>query len=138
MAGTGFDWEANWTELLASQAQQEGETTEDVTTDEVDLDGKAGCLISFDTDYSDHARATGGLEVYVLRDVNETVWETVGGASMLFEMPFTRNATERKTIALSGEQFQKFVIYLKWANSTTDAIATTVINIKYSTVPVAS
>lgn len=138
MADTGVNWEANWTELLASQAQQEGEASEDITTDEVDLDGKAGCLISFDTDYSDHVKATGGLAIHILRDVNDTVWESVGGESLTFEMPFTQNATERKTIALSAEQFQKFNIYLQWLNSTTDAIATTVVNIKYSTIPVAS
>jgi len=138
MPDTGYNWDTNWATLEASLAQQEGEASATHQLDEVDLDGKAACLISIDSDYSDHAKATGGLQVSVLRDVDDTVYESEAGAAVNFEMPFTQNDTERKTIFLSAQQFQKFVLYLNWANTTTDAIVTSTVLIKYATVPVAS
>ena len=138
MADTGYNWEANWTTLEAALAQQEGEASATHQLDEVDLDGKAACLISIDTDYSNHAKATAGLKVYVLRDIDDTVYESVNCASVAFEMYFTQNSTERKTIFLSAQQFQKFVLYFVWGNTTTDSIATSAVAIKYATVPAAS
>ena len=138
MADTGYNWDANWSVLEAALAQQEGEASATHQFSEIDLDGKAACLISIDTDYSDHAKATAGLKVYVLRDIDDTVYESVNGAAVAFEMPFTQNNTERKTFFLSAQQFQKFVLYFDWANTTTDAVATSAVAIKYATIPAAS
>ena len=137
MAETGYNWDANWTVIDASIALTQGGTIQDISAEQ-DLDGKAACLISFDTDYSDHAKATAGLSIKIRRDVDDTVWESDNGAAVEFEMPFTQNATERKTIFLSGEQFQKFVIQQDWGNTTGSSVATTATAIKYATIPVAS
>ena len=137
MADTGYNWDANWTVIDAAIALTQGGTITD-TSAEYDLDGKAACLISFDTDYSTHAKATTGLSIKIRRDVDDTVWESANGAAVVFEMPFTQNATERKTIFLSAQQFQKFVIQQDWGNTTGSSVATTATAIKYATIPVAS
>jgi hypothetical protein len=97
VADTGYNWDANWSVIDAAIALTQGGTIQDISA-EIDLDGKAACLISFDTDYSNHA----------------------------------------KTIFLSAEQFQKFVIQQDWGNTTANAVATTATAIKYATIPVAS
>jgi len=137
MADTGYNWDANWSVLDAAIALTQGATTTDQSA-EIDCDGKAAIAISFDTDYSDHAIATGGLVIYILRDVDDTVYESLNGASVVFEMPFTRNSTERKTIMLDCSQFQKIVVYQKWNNSTGSSVATTATAYKFATIPVAS
>jgi len=137
MADTGYNWEANWTVIDAAIALTQGGTITDQSA-EYDLDGKAACLISIDTDYSNHAKATAGLSISILRDVDDTVYESANGAAVKFEMPFTQNNTERKTIFLSAEQFQKFVLVQDWGNTTANAVATTATAIKYATIPVAS
>ncbi len=91
-----------------------------------------------DTDYSNHAKATAGLTISILRDVDDTVYESLNGAALRFEMPFTQAGTERKAIFLSAEQFQKFVVQQDWGNTTANAVATTATAIKYATIPVAS
>ena len=137
MADTGYNWEANWTTIDAAITLTQGGTIQDISA-EIDLDGKAACLISFDTDYSNHAKATAGLSIKICRDIDDTVYESTQGASTGFEMPFTQNGTERVTIFLSAEQFQKFVIQQDWGNTTASAACTTATAIKYATVPVAS
>lgn len=137
MADTGYNWDTNWTVVDAAIALTTGGTVTDLSA-ALDLHGKAACLISFDTDYSNHAKATAGLQVSIKRDVDGTNYESDNGAALAFEMPFTQNATERKTIFLSAAQFQKFKIQLDWGNTTASAVATTATAIKYATIPVAS
>jgi len=137
MADTGYNWDAAWTPIDAAIALTQAGTIFDESA-EIDLDGKAACLISFDTDYSDHAKATAGLSISILRDIDDTVYESVNGAAVNFEMPFTQNDTERKTIFLSAQQFQKFIIRQDWGNTTGSSVATTATAIKYATIPVAS
>ena len=137
MADTGYNWDANWSVIDAAIVLTVAGTITDESA-EIDMDGKAACLISFDTDYSDHAKATAGLSISIKRDIDGTVYESANGAAVKFEMPFTQNATERKTISLSAQQFQKFVITQDWGNTTGSAVATTATAIKYATIPVAS
>lgn len=137
MADTGYNWDANWTVLDAEIALTVGGTITDQSA-EIDCDGKAAIMFSIDTDYSDHAKATGGLKISILRDVDDTVYESANGAAVSFEMPFTQNATERKTIALSCAQFQKIVLVQDWLNTTANGVATTATAYKFATVPVAS
>lgn len=137
MADTGYNWDADWSVIDAAIVLTTGGTITDQSA-EIDLDGKAACLISIDTDYSDHAKATAGLSISIKRDVDDTVYESSNGAAVKFEMPFTQNATERKVFFLSAQQFQKFVLTLDWANTTESAVATTATAIKYATIPAAS
>ena len=137
MADTGYNWDTDWTVLDAAIVLTTGGTITDQSA-EIDCDGKAAILISIDTDYSDHVKATGGLEISILRDIDDTVYESANGASVNFEMPFTQNGTERKTIALDCSQFQKIVLVQDWLNTTADAVATTATAYKFATVPPAS
>jgi hypothetical protein len=137
MADTGYKWDTNWNVIDAAIALTQGGTIYDESA-EIDLNGKAACLISFDTDYSDHAKATAGLSISILRDIDDTVYESANGAAVKFEMPFTQAGTERKTIFLSAQQFQKFIIRQDWGNTTASSVATTAVAIKYATIPVAS
>lgn len=139
MADTGYNWDAAWTVIDASTVLTQGGTITDSGEDsEQDLDGKAACLISFDVDYSNHVKATAGLSFTIRRDVDDTVWESANGSALSFEMPFTQNNTERKTIFLSAQQFQKFVIQMDWGNTTGSSVATTALAIKFATIPVAT
>jgi hypothetical protein len=137
MADTGYNWDASWTAIDAAIVLTQGGTTTD-TSAEIDLDGKAACLISIDTDYSDHAKATGGLFVYLLRETGDDSDEAEADGPWGFEMPFTQNGTNRKVFAISAAQFQKFKIHLDWDNSTGSSVATTRTDVKYATIPVAS
>jgi len=137
MADTGFNWDAGWTALDAVIALTQGATITD-TSAEIDCDGKASIMISVDTDYSDHAKATGGLVITLLRDIDDTVYESVKGAAVTFEMPFTQNSTERKTVVVDCSKIQKFVLRQDWNNTTGSSVATTATAYKFATVPVAS
>jgi hypothetical protein len=137
MADTGYNWDASWTAIDAAIALTQGGTTTDNSAT-IDLDGKAACLISIDTDYSNHAKATGGLFVYIVRETGDGSFEAEADGPWGFEMPFTQNGTNRKVFFLSAAQWQKFQIHLDWDNSTGSSVATTRTDIKYATVPVAS
>jgi hypothetical protein len=137
MADTGYNWDASWTAIDAAIVLTQGGATTD-TSAEIDLDGKAACLISIDTDYSDHAKATGGLFVYLLRETGDDSDEVEADNPWGFEMPFTQNGTNRRVFPISAADFQKFKIHLDWDNSTGSSVATTRTDIKYATIPVAS
>ena len=78
------------------------------------------------------------VKISIKRDIDDTVYESANGATVVFEMPFTQNATERKTIALNCSQFQKIVLVQDWGNTTGSSVATTATAYKFATVPVAS
>ena len=137
MADTGYNWDANWSVLDAAITLTQGGTITD-QSDEIDCDGKAAILISIDSDYSNDVRATSGLVISILRDIDDTVYESAKGAAVSFEMPFTINATERKTISLDCSQFQKIVLVQDWGNTTGGAEVVTATAYKFATIPVAS
>ena len=137
MADTGYNWDTSWTAIDAAIALTQGGTTTDNSAT-IDLDGKAACLISIDTDYSNHAKATGGLSVFIAKEVGDGNFEVEADGPWGFEMPFTQAGTNRKVFFLSAAHFQKFQIHLDWDNSTGSSVATTKTDIKYATVPLAS
>jgi len=137
MADTGYNWDASWSAIDAAIALTQGGTTTDNSAT-IDLDGKAACLISIDTDYSNHAKATGGLSVFIVKETGDGSFEAEVDGPWGFEMPFTQNGTNRKVFFLSAANFQKFQIHLDWDNSTGSSVATTRTDIKYATIPVAS
>jgi len=137
MADTGYNWDANWTVLDAAITLTTGGTITDQSA-EIDCDGKAAILISIDSDFSNHARLTGGLNISIAKDIDDTVYESAKGRDVTFEMPFTQNDTERKTIAISCSQIQKFVLIQDWLNTTASAAVTTATAYKFATIPVAS
>ena len=137
MANTGHDWATSWTAIDAAVALTQGGTVTDFSATQT-MDIHSSCLISIDTDYSNHAKATGGLFVFIVREVGDGNFEADADLPWGFEMPFTQNATNRRVFFLSGLQYNKFQIFLRWDNSTGSAVATTKTDIKLSDVPVAS
>lgn len=137
MADTGYNWDAAWSAIDAAIVLTQGGTTTDPSAT-LDLDGKAACLISIDADYSNHAKATAGLFVYITRETGDGSIEVEGDGPWGFEMPFTQNGTNRRVFFLSAAQYQKFQVFLDWDNSTGSSVATVRTDIKYATIPVAS
>jgi len=137
MADTGYNWDAAWTPVDAAIVLTVAGTITDSSA-ALDLDGKAACLISIDTDYSDHAKATSGLSIYIIREAGDGTYETVLDGAWGFEMKFTQNNTNRRVFFLSAAEYQKFKIHQVWGNTTGSAVATTQTDIKYATVPAAS
>lgn len=133
MADSGINWNINWTAIDAAIVLTQGGTTTDSSA-VITLDRKTACLISIDTDYSDHAKATGGLFVYILRETGDGNYESKADGAWGFEMTFTQNSTNRKVFFLDGSQYNKFKIHLDWDNSTGSSVATTRTDIKYATV----
>lgn len=137
MADTGYNWADTWTDEYSGTLTQ-GATDAD-TSDAISLDGKAAIAISVDADYSNHAKATGGLYVYICRDINGADYEVEADGPWGFEMPFTQSGTHRQTFVLSADSFGPgFKIYLDWDNSTASSAVTVVTKYKFATVPVAS
>ena len=137
MADTGYNWDDSWTTIDAAIALTTGGTVSD-TSDAISLDGKAACEVSIDTDYSDHAKATDGLHVYLLRDINGTDYEGVDDVPFGFEMPFLQNGTRRRTFSVDPGMIGSFKILLVWGNTTASSVATTATSYRTATVPAAS
>jgi len=138
MANTGHDWGA-WANIDADQPvtlTTAGTITD--TSDAVDLDIKSACEVSIDADYSDHAKATGGLSVYVARDINDTDYEVVADGAWGFEMPFTQAGTHRRAFAVDPGQIGKFKIITVWANTTGSSNVAYTIKVRTASVPLAS
>ena len=135
MADTGYNWDASWTAIDAAIVLTQGGTTTDASAT-IDLDGKAACLISIDTDYSNHAKATAGLNIYITKETGDGSFESIADGAWGFEMAFTQAGTNRRVFFLSAAQFQKFQLYQSWGNTTGSSVATTRTDIKYATIPV--
>ncbi len=137
MADTGINWDTDWTTIDAVTVLTQAGTDDD-TSAEIDLDGKAACTITIDVDYSDHVKATGGLFVFVLADINATDFETEDDGPWGFEMPFLQDGTRRRKFFVDPKTYNKFKLYLHWKNSTGSSVATVATKVKYGTIPVAS
>ena len=141
MADTGVNWPLSWTGEYSGTLTTAGTVVD--TSAALDLDVKASMEISIDADYSNHAKATGGLRVYILRDVNGTDYEIDPVTDTLstpwgFEMVFSQNKTIRKTFTLYGMDISRFKIFLHWANTTASSNVVVVTSYQVSTIPVAS
>jgi len=141
MANTGIDWPLSWTQEYSGTLTTGGTVTD--TSDAIDLDVKSSIEISIDADYSNHAKATGGLRVYILRDVNGTDFEIdpVADSNSVpwgFEMPFSQNGTIRRTFTLYGVDISRFKIFLHWANTTASSNVAVVTSYQKSDIPAAS
>lgn len=143
MAETGVNWPAdsNWTGEFSGTLTTAG--TDDDISAVIRQDVKASTEISIDADYSNHAKATGGLVVSVLRDVNGTDYELDPKTQALspvwqFEMAFVQNATIRKTFTVYGMDISQFKIHLHWKNTTGSSNVAVVTSYQQSNIPAAS
>ena len=137
MADSGYNWADTWSDEYTGTLTQGG-TTEH-PSDAISLDGKAAICISVDADYSNHAKATGGLFVHILRDINGTDYEVKADSPYGFEMVFTQNGTNRTQFCLDAAQFGPSIkILLDWDNSTASSAVTVATKYKLATIPAAS
>lgn len=136
MANSGIDWSAHTT-LINNVTLTQGGTIYNVS-DAVDLDMKAACEISIDAAYSDHAKATGGLRVSVLRDIDGTNYEDENSKAMQFEMPFVQNDSVLKAFSISAADFSKFKIRIDWDNTTSSSSVDVTVRYKTGDIPPAS
>lgn len=134
MANTGYDFAANWTTLQNGVALTQGGTVENVS-DAVSMDGYAAIEIAVKAVYSNHAKATAGLFVYIERDANDA-YEVVADGPFGFEMPFTQNGTHRRTVLFGPASNIK--VHLVWGNTTGSSAVTVTTSYKRADIPAAS
>jgi len=136
MPDTGYNW-GEWIQCgVEAVVLTTGGTILEVS-DEIDLDGKAACEVSVAATYSNHAKATGGLEVGVLRDSNGT-WQAQADIGNGPEMIFTQAATRLEVFSVDPQQIGKFKVMHDWNNTTASSNVTITTRYRTATVPVAS
>lgn len=136
MAETGYNW-GEWAQCGVEAVELTTGGTILEVSDEIDLDGKAACEISIAATYSDHAKATGGLEINVLGDSNGT-WQAQADVGAGKEMILTQNATRLLVFPVDPKYYSKFKINHEWNNTTTSSKVTITTRYKTATIPVAS
>lgn len=136
MADTGYNWGA-WTQCGVEAVVLTTAGTILEISDAIDLDGKAACEVSIEATYSNHAKATGGLEIAILGECNGTyqVQADIGFGS---EMIFTQAATNRDHISVDPQQYGTFKIMHNWNNTTASSNVTITTRYRTATIPVAS
>jgi hypothetical protein len=136
MADTGYNWGA-WTQCgVEAVVLTTGGTILEIS-DAIDLDGKAACEVSIEATYSNHAKATGGLEIGILGECNGT-YQVQADIGAGFEMIFTQNATNRERISVDPQQYGTFTIMHDWNNTTAGSNVTITTRYRTATIPVAS
>jgi len=136
MAETGYNWSA-WSQCgVEAVALTVGGTILEIS-DAIDLDGKAACEVSIEATYSDHAKATGGLEIAILGECNGT-YQVQADIGAGFEMVFTQNDTRRERFPVDPKQFGTLKIMHDWNNTTTDGVVTITTRYRTATVPLAT
>ena len=136
MAETGYNWGA-WTQCGVEAVVLTTAGTIEEISDAIDLDGKAACEISIEATYSDHAKATGGLEVAILALCNET-YQVQADIGVGFEMIFTQNATRRLQLSVDPKHHSNVKILHDWNNTTASSNVTITTRYRTATIPVAS
>ena len=136
MANTGPKWSA-WTVLQNAVVLTQGGTIV-ATSDAVSLDMKAGCEYSVVATYSDDAKATAGLSVSILRDVDGTNYQVAADLPQGVEMVFTQNAARSFVDSICGMLVGSFKLYLAWGNTTAGSVVTVTTRYRTCDVPVAS
>ena len=132
---TGYDWPA-WSAIDAAIVLTQGGTVTDFSAVKT-MDIKASCRISIDADYSNHAKATGGLFIFIVNETGDGSYEADADNPWGFEMEFTQSGTNRKVFYLSGLQYNKFKLFMRWDNSTASSVATIRTDLMFSDVPIA-
>lgn len=134
MANTGIKYDASWTTLQDAVALTQGGTVENVSG-AVSCDQKALIEIAIKAVYSNHAKATAGLMVYIERDGNDAYEDDADGP-WGFEMPFTQAGTHRRVIQFGPASNIK--VHLVWGNTTASSAVTVTTSYKKADVPAAS
>ena len=138
MPDTGYNYDDSWS-AEGSLDDVLLTTGGAVTAEgEISCDGKGVLLLSFDIDYSNDPIVTGGLQVYIRREVAAAVYETRAGAAVAKEFPFTQNGTVRDVLELWCGEFDNILIEMVWANASVGSTAAFHMLYKFAAVPAAS
>ena len=141
MADTGINWSARAHATYSSGTDVDDidlndETT--LTTDAIDLDGKAACQVSVKWIEGNDGACDGDVYVYVLGsdlDPDTEVWQTINDAIPAYTIDATQNATRIITFPVDPKKYSTFKILVD-NDSGQDGDLT--INYRTGTVPVAS
>ena len=136
MADTGYNWGA-WMQCGVEAVVLTTNGTILKISDAIDLDGKAACEVSVEATYSNHAKATGGLEVAILREANAT-YQVQADSPLGWEMVFTQADTRRDVFSVSPQEVGTFKVMHDWNNTTASSTVTITTRYRTATVPVAS
>ena len=146
MANTGYEW-SKWTELLSDSPSDnpdpimvltQGGTTQD-RSDEVDLNLKSACEVSLSVSYTEAQATTAlGLEVYLLRGIDNSDYETMDDGAFNFLMEWVLSGTRKKTISVSPADMGSFKLGFKWTNTQAGSTATISAKVRTATIPAAS
>ena len=111
MANTGPTWSAwDYAEVSSvdvNDTDLNDETT--LTTDEIDLDGKALIEIGIDWVEGNDGAVDGDLNVYILRDLGER-YEAVADDPFSFIIDVVQNASRSRAITLEGIKTCKVLV----------------------------
>lgn len=130
---TGYNW-GQWKQCgVEAVVLTTGGTILEIS-DEVNLNIVAACEVSIEAAYSNHPKATGGLEVASLGECNGTFQDQADiGAG--WEMIFTQNATRRARFNVDPKYFGKFKVMLDWNNTTASSNVTITVRYRTAIIP---
>lgn len=137
MADTGYSWGTYQQCGVEEEVLTTGGTIE-LTTDAIDLTGKAACLISIGATYSNHAKATGGLEVCLLDAHADASYQDHDDVGTGLEMIFAQNDARVLVFPVDPKHHDLIKVLCDWNNTTADSNVTITIRYKTATIPVAS
>jgi len=136
MAETGYNWGA-WTQCgVEAVVLTTGGVILEIS-DAIDLDGKAACEVSIEATYSNHAKATGGLEIAILGECNGN-YQVQADIGVGFEIIFTQNDTRRERFSVKPREYGTFKVMHDWNNTTANSNVTITTRYRTATIPVAS
>jgi len=141
MADTGYNWSAVAHATYNTGTDVDGIAVNDeatLTTDEIDLDDKAGCEVSVGVVEDNTGACDGDAYVYVLRsdlDPDSEGWQTIDDAVAGYAIDATQNAERIITFAVDPGQVGGFKILVD--NDSGQQLAVT-INYRTATIPAAS
>jgi len=136
MADTGYNW-GEWTQCGIEAVVLTTAGTILELSDAIDLNGKAACEVSVAATYSNHAKATGGLEIGILRESNgayQAQADIVAG----WEMVFTQDDTRLDVFPIDPQQMRTFKVMHDWNNTTASSNVTITTRYRTATIPAAS
>lgn len=136
MAETGYNW-GEWAQCGVETVVLTTAGTILKISDAIDLDGKAACEVSVAVTYSNHAKATAGLEIGILRESNGT-YQAQADIVAGWEMVFTQNATRLEVFSVDPQQMRTFKVMHDWNNTTASSNVTITTRYRTATVPAAS
>ena len=136
MANTGHKW-GDWTQCgVEAVVLTTGGTILEIS-DAISLDQKSACEVSIEATYSNHAKATGGLEIALLGLCNAT-YQVQADIGTGIEMIFTQNDTRRFRFSVDPKCYGSFKVMHDWNNTTADSTVTITTRYRTATIPVAS